>query len=126
MTKAFLRPRPVRVAFLVNEHEHWRSMFDAIMAYSYGRWGGRFSLLIPLDKRAGADRLTCSFDMLGEGARTLADADRYEADYATAISAIAATGRLIVPEQGHGVSVKLSALDCRYEATKESRAIEML
>src|SRR5437868_4925039 len=35
-------------------------------------------------KRAGQDGFVCSFDMLGEGARTVADADRYEAAYANA------------------------------------------
>ena len=69
--------------------------------------------------RAASDNLLCSFDMLGEGARTEADAERYEAAYAQAIAAIgkAATG----PENGHGISVKLSALSPRYEATQEAR-----
>ena len=38
--------------------------------------------------RAAKDGSLCSFDMLGEGARTEADADRYEAAYAHAITAI--------------------------------------
>src|SRR5215469_3227883 len=41
--------------------------------------------------RAAKDGLICSFDMLGEGARTEADADRYEAAYAHAIAAIGKT-----------------------------------
>src|SRR5271156_3954118 len=48
-----------------------------------------------------------SFDMLGEGARTAADAEKYFAAYAGAIAAIGASG---------GISVKLSALHPRYEA----------
>ncbi len=70
-------------------------------------------------KRADRENMLCSFDMLGEGARTLADADRYEALYAAAIDAVgaASTGG---PERGHGVSVKLSALCPRYEAVHEA------
>src|ERR1700761_1968260 len=39
-------------------------------------------------KRAGADGFVCSFDMLGEGARTEADADCYEKAYAAAIGVV--------------------------------------
>src|SRR5579863_963669 len=69
--------------------------------------------------RAAKENLLCSFDMLGEGARTEADAENYEAAYATAIAAIGkvATG----PETAHGISVKLSALSPRYEAVQEAR-----
>ena len=59
--------------------------------------------------------------MLGEGARTEADADRYEAAYASAIAAIGAEAGGAGPEAGHGVSVKLSALSPRYEAVQEAR-----
>src|SRR5580700_3957311 len=38
--------------------------------------------------RAAKDGSICSFDMLGEGARTEADADRYETAYAHAIAVI--------------------------------------
>jgi RHH-type proline utilization regulon transcriptional repressor/proline dehydrogenase/delta 1-pyrroline-5-carboxylate dehydrogenase len=65
--------------------------------------------------RAEAEGFVCSFDMLGEGARTEADAIRYEAAYARAIAAVAARGGA-GPETGHGISVKLSALSPRYEA----------
>jgi RHH-type transcriptional regulator, proline utilization regulon repressor / proline dehydrogenase / delta 1-pyrroline-5-carboxylate dehydrogenase len=69
--------------------------------------------------RAAKENLLCSFDMLGEGARTPADAAHYEGAYATAIAAIdkIASG----PEHAHGISVKLSALSPRYEATQEAR-----
>ena len=69
-------------------------------------------------KRAARDKAMCSFDMLGEGARTHADADKYEAAYAQAIEAIGAAAGAVGPEEGHGVSVKLSALSPRYEATQ--------
>jgi RHH-type transcriptional regulator, proline utilization regulon repressor / proline dehydrogenase / delta 1-pyrroline-5-carboxylate dehydrogenase len=57
---------------------------------------------------------TYSYDMLGEAARTDADARRYHQSYANAVSAIAgaATGEV---RSSPGISVKLSALHPRYE-----------
>lgn len=72
-------------------------------------------------KRAAADGDMCSFDMLGEGARTAADAERYEKSYADAIETVGKLSNGAGPEAGHGVSVKLSALCPRYEATHEDR-----
>ena len=72
-------------------------------------------------KRARKDGWMCSFDMLGEGARTAADAERYEASYAAAIEAVGRAQNGKGPESGHGVSVKLSALSPRYEAVQEAR-----
>ena len=72
-------------------------------------------------KRARAEGFICSFDMLGEGARTAADAERYEAAYAAAIETVGRDSGGAGPEAGHGVSVKLSALSPRYEATQEAR-----
>jgi RHH-type proline utilization regulon transcriptional repressor/proline dehydrogenase/delta 1-pyrroline-5-carboxylate dehydrogenase len=72
-------------------------------------------------KRSNREGWLCSFDMLGEGARTTADAERYEKIYADAITAVGKTAKDQGPEAGHGVSVKLSALSPRYEATQEDR-----
>lgn len=72
-------------------------------------------------KRAKSEDFVCSFDMLGEGARTDADADRYEAAYAAALTVVARQAGGAGPEAGHGVSVKLSALCPRYEARQEAR-----
>jgi RHH-type proline utilization regulon transcriptional repressor/proline dehydrogenase/delta 1-pyrroline-5-carboxylate dehydrogenase len=72
-------------------------------------------------KRAAQDGFVCSFDMLGEGARTDADADRYEAAYAQALRVVGASAKGQGPEAGHGVSVKLSALSPRYEARQPDR-----
>ncbi len=72
-------------------------------------------------RRAKAEGFICSFDMLGEGARTVKDAERYEASYAAAIAAVGKNAAGAGPEAGHGVSVKLSALSPRYEATQEDR-----
>ncbi len=71
--------------------------------------------------RARAEGFICSFDMLGEGARTAADAERYEGAYARAIETVGRRSDGAGPEAGHGVSVKLSALSPRYEATQEAR-----
>jgi RHH-type proline utilization regulon transcriptional repressor/proline dehydrogenase/delta 1-pyrroline-5-carboxylate dehydrogenase len=72
-------------------------------------------------KRAAADGVVCSFDMLGEGARTEADADRYEAAYAAALKVVGKQAKDAGPEAGHGVSVKLSALSPRYDARQPER-----
>jgi RHH-type proline utilization regulon transcriptional repressor/proline dehydrogenase/delta 1-pyrroline-5-carboxylate dehydrogenase len=77
-------------------------------------------------KRARNEDVMCSFDMLGEGARTAADAARYEKSYAAAIETVGRLSGGAGPESGHGVSVKLSALCPRYEATHEARVWEEL
>ena len=62
-----------------------------------------------------------SFDMLGESARTSADALRYFESYNQAIAAIgrAATGRPAF--ETPSISIKLSALHPRYEVANEER-----
>lgn len=77
-------------------------------------------------KRSDREGWLCSFDMLGEGARTVADAERYEKIYADAIEAVGKTAKGQGPEAGHGVSVKLSALSPRYQAVQEDRVWEEL
>ncbi|MFC3070503.1 bifunctional proline dehydrogenase/L-glutamate gamma-semialdehyde dehydrogenase PutA [Phenylobacterium soli] len=86
--------------------------------------GEQFVLGTTIDqalKRADQNGFVCSFDMLGEGARTDADADRYEAAYAAAIAVVGQRSGGKGPEAGHGVSVKLSALSPRYEARQAER-----
>jgi RHH-type transcriptional regulator, proline utilization regulon repressor / proline dehydrogenase / delta 1-pyrroline-5-carboxylate dehydrogenase len=77
--------------------------------------------------RAGSHReLRYSFDMLGEGARTAADAERYFASYAHAIDAIGArAGNAALPARP-GISVKLSALHPRFEAISRGRVLREL
>lgn len=58
---------------------------------------------------------TYSYDMLGEAARTEADARRYHIAYSQAISAIAAHCDHDDIRANPGISVKLSALHPRYE-----------
>ncbi|MDI1281443.1 bifunctional proline dehydrogenase/L-glutamate gamma-semialdehyde dehydrogenase PutA [Brevundimonas sp.] len=81
-------------------------------------------------KRSAREGWLCSFDMLGEGARTSEDAARYEVVYAKAIEAVGQVRRdtegMRGPQTGHGVSVKLSALCPRYEATQEPRVWDEL
>jgi RHH-type proline utilization regulon transcriptional repressor/proline dehydrogenase/delta 1-pyrroline-5-carboxylate dehydrogenase len=77
-------------------------------------------------RRAKGEGFICLFDMLGEGARTARDAERYEASYAAAIETVGRQSDGAGPEAGHGVSVKLSALSPRYEATQEARVWEEL
>ncbi|MGC1643356.1 MAG: bifunctional proline dehydrogenase/L-glutamate gamma-semialdehyde dehydrogenase PutA [Pseudolabrys sp.] len=77
--------------------------------------------------RAGSHReFLYSFDMLGEGARTRADAQRYFESYADAIDEIGKTaGNEALPKRP-GISVKLSALHPRYEALSRDRVLEEL
>ncbi|WP_375140402.1 L-glutamate gamma-semialdehyde dehydrogenase [Inhella gelatinilytica] len=74
-------------------------------------------------------QLTFSYDMLGEGARTEADAERYLASYRNAIARIAARspgGRASSPMKADGISIKLSALFTRYEVLQRERVFETL
>ncbi len=81
-------------------------------------------------KRASKEGYLCSFDMLGEGARTEKDARHYEKAYAVAITALSKVVKHgpegTNPENGHGISVKLSALYSRYEAAKLDDVFEHL
>ena len=67
-----------------------------------------------------------SYDMLGEGARTEADARRYLASYTNAIRHIAAGRRADAPESADGISIKLSALFSRYEDAQRERVFAEL
>src|SRR5882724_10639273 len=67
-----------------------------------------------------------SFDMLGEGARTLSDAERYFNSYARAIEAIGRTADNRRLPDRPGISVKLSALHPRFEALSHARVMTEL
>jgi RHH-type transcriptional regulator, proline utilization regulon repressor / proline dehydrogenase / delta 1-pyrroline-5-carboxylate dehydrogenase len=67
-----------------------------------------------------------SFDMLGEGARTAHDAERYFRAYADAIGAIGSAAGASALPQRPGISVKLSALHPRYEAVSRDRVMAEL
>jgi RHH-type proline utilization regulon transcriptional repressor/proline dehydrogenase/delta 1-pyrroline-5-carboxylate dehydrogenase len=79
-----------------------------------------------LARANSASALRYSFDMLGEGARTAADAERYFDSYASAIEAIGRTaGEHPLPGRP-GISVKLSALHPRFEALGRARVMSEL
>jgi len=70
-------------------------------------------------------RLTFSYDMLGEGARTADDAERYFHSYQQAIGTIATQAQ--GDERGNdGISIKLSALHPRYEDAQHQRVMAEL
>ncbi|WP_439156377.1 bifunctional proline dehydrogenase/L-glutamate gamma-semialdehyde dehydrogenase PutA [Yoonia sp.] len=69
---------------------------------------------------------TYSYDMLGEAARTDADARGYHLAYSRAISAIADFCTYDTVAENPGISVKLSALHARYEVAQEHRVLEEL
>jgi RHH-type proline utilization regulon transcriptional repressor/proline dehydrogenase/delta 1-pyrroline-5-carboxylate dehydrogenase len=60
------------------------------------------------------DVALCSFDMLGEGARTRRDAERYRKSYEHAIDTIGAGAGGRAPHEVSSISIKLSALEPRY------------
>ena len=69
---------------------------------------------------------TYSFDMLGEAARTEADAKRYHLAYSDAITAIAPACASEDIRDNPGISVKLSALHPRYEVPQEHQVLSDL
>ena len=69
-------------------------------------------------------RYRYSFDMLGEAALAMADADRYLEAYSGAIDSIGAAVRRmrdVTPDAAPSISVKLSALHPRYEYAQRAR-----
>ncbi|EGI76700.1 L-glutamate gamma-semialdehyde dehydrogenase [Hylemonella gracilis] len=81
--------------------------------------------------------LTFSYDMLGEGARTRADAERYLRSYESALRLLAERAHVDVSadaqddpyrsERAHdGISIKLSALHPRYEDAQRERVLAEL
>jgi len=97
--------------------------------------GRQFVLGQTIDEAMGEARsahrkhaaLRFSYDMLGEGARTEADALRYLDSYVNAIQSIAAgADRAGKPEDNDGISIKLSALHSRYEDAQRDRVMREL
>jgi RHH-type transcriptional regulator, proline utilization regulon repressor / proline dehydrogenase / delta 1-pyrroline-5-carboxylate dehydrogenase len=75
--------------------------------------------------RTDPELALCSFDVLGEGARTDADAQRYFEAYAHAIDALRQQAGGSTAERS-GISVKLSALEPRYSQLQIERVHERL
>ncbi len=72
------------------------------------------------------DVALCSFDMLGEGARTQADAERYLRSYEHAIDVIGAAASGRPPHEVSSISIKLSALESRYSLMQHDRVMARL
>ena len=95
--------------------------------------GGQYVLGRTLDEalrrgRSLAERPVSgfSYDMLGEAARTYADAERYFEAYANAIDRLGQAEPSAPPEVAEGVSVKLSALHPRFEQRQRGRVLDEL
>ncbi len=67
-----------------------------------------------------------SYDMLGEAARTHADAERYLSAYQRAIAALADRAQPGHLHENPGISVKLSALHPRFETLQRTRTLPVL
>ena len=67
-----------------------------------------------------------SYDMLGEAARTMADAERYFEAYRAAIAALGKVAAGRGPLEAPGISIKLSALHPRYEFAQRRRVLDEL
>jgi RHH-type proline utilization regulon transcriptional repressor/proline dehydrogenase/delta 1-pyrroline-5-carboxylate dehydrogenase len=72
------------------------------------------------------DVALCSFDMLGEGARTRRDAERYLKSYEHAIDTIGAAAGGRAPHEVSSISIKLSALEPRYSLLQRERVMARL
>ena len=71
--------------------------------------------------------LSFSYDMLGEGARTAVDAQGYLQSYTNAIESIATQAiKSKACELNDGISIKLSALHPRFEASQHARVMAEL
>ena len=88
--------------------------------------GETIDLAMKRARELEAKGYTYSYDMLGEAARTEADARRYHLSYSKAITAIAAAATTGDIRSNPGISVKLSALHPRYEVAKRARVMEEL
>ena len=99
----------------------------AAMAHAVRILGNEFVFGRTIDSaltRAQRLNIACSFDMLGEGARTNKAADEYFDAYVAALQAIAAANR--TSQTAFGMSVKLSALHPRYEPLQRNRVLPEL
>lgn len=81
-----------------------------------------------MDRAAGMEKkgYSYSYDMLGEAARTDADATRYHLSYSRAITAIANACTNADIRSNPGISVKLSALHPRYEVAQRDQVMAVL
>lgn len=69
---------------------------------------------------------TYSYDMLGEAALTMADADQFYASYKSSIETLATRSGSADIAENPGISIKLSALHPRYEVGQRDRVMTEL
>ncbi|MEL7175053.1 MAG: bifunctional proline dehydrogenase/L-glutamate gamma-semialdehyde dehydrogenase PutA [Pseudomonadota bacterium] len=77
-------------------------------------------------KELEAQGFSYSYDMLGEAARTDADARRYHLAYSDAIGVLAKHAKSDDIRANPGISIKLSALHPRYETLQNERVMDEL
>src|SRR5204862_165069 len=101
----------------------WRQAVTAAMRILAGPFVMGRTIEEALDRAREPERhgYRHSYDMLGEAARTMADAERYHAAYAHAIAAIGGAAAGPSVEAAPGITVKLSALHPRYEIAQHER-----
>lgn len=96
------------------------------------RLGSQFVLGQTIDEamkiaaKQEAKGYTYSYDMLGEGAKTFADAERYERSYRDTILAITPFCTHAKVADNPGISVKLSALYPRYEFAQHDEVMRVM
>ncbi|QDP02373.1 bifunctional proline dehydrogenase/L-glutamate gamma-semialdehyde dehydrogenase PutA [Thalassotalea sp. PS06] len=88
--------------------------------------GRQIDAAVERAKKTEVKGYTYSYDMLGEGARTMSDADRYFQSYMTAIDAIGKAAKGKGPQNSPGISIKLSAIHPRYDFTHRERVLDEL
>ena len=76
-------------------------------------------------RKFNSPKLPCSFDMLGEAARTQGDVDFFFDAYEKAIKKVGEKNSQLT-NSFHEISIKLSAIHPRYEAVKETRVLNEL
>jgi RHH-type proline utilization regulon transcriptional repressor/proline dehydrogenase/delta 1-pyrroline-5-carboxylate dehydrogenase len=74
-------------------------------------------------RKLEAEGFLYSYDMLGEAATTMADAERYYGEYERAIVAIGKASDRRGVYRGPGISIKLSALHPRYARAQSDRVM---
>src|ERR1043165_438049 len=106
----------------------WRQAVTSAMRILAGQFVMGRTIEEALDRAREPERhgYRHSYDMLGEAARTMPDAERYHAAYAHAITAIGGAAAGSSVEAAPGTSVKLSALHPRYEIAQRERVMREL
>src|SRR5712672_2085107 len=106
----------------------WRQAVTAAMRILAGQFVMGRTIEEALDRAREPERhgYRHSYDMLGEAARTAADAARYFDAYDQAIGAIggSAAGRSVA--EAPGISIKLSALHPRHEMAQRDRVLSQM